>query len=118
MKNALFILFALFFSSLGLSQNSDCNLVVPTIFEKEKDEFSNTQTVWRLNFTCTPEKIHVQLINRFGKTVVEKEAFAIEEELVIDGTGIKPQTLFYSIEIIHNGEKENHKGTVQIANVN
>lgn len=113
MRNILINFLFLLSASVLLSQNQDCGIIAPNLFDTVEDEYGATKVIWTIELPCKAEKISVQLFNRWGETLIEKEEWDIEENLEVDGTEIKSQMLFYKISLHLKGEEIEYQGSVK-----
>lgn len=111
---SLFLLVQFF--NFTVSNNEKCELNTLAHFETETDEFGDKKQIWNLHFNCKPSKVKVQLLNRFGKIVLTNEVFLTgEDSIKIEAPKVKPQTLFYSVEVYQNDDKYSFDGLVKLA---
>lgn len=116
MNYILSLFFFLQFFNLTIFNNEKCELNALAHFETETDEFGDEQHIWNLHFTCKPSKVKVLLLNRFGKIVLTNEVFLTgEDSIKVEAPKVKPQTLFYSVEVYQNDEKYSFDGLVKLA---
>ena len=112
MKIFISIFFCLYFTTISISQTEDCIVHIPSLFVTEEDQFGETYTVWIIELSCPAEKASIQLYNRFGKKLIEKDEFNVQDVFKIDGTEIKSQSLFYSLTVQINGEEKVYNGVI------
>ncbi len=101
-------------ATFGLSQTEDCAILLPSVFVTDEDEFGAERKVLTIELPCPVEKITVQLLNRWGKTLIEKEELNVEGHIKLDGTNLKPQTLICSVVVKINNEEQKYYGNVRI----
>jgi hypothetical protein len=113
MRATLLSLFFLVTATFAFSQHKDCDIILPSSFVILENEFEETNALWRIEIPCEAEKVVVQLINRWGKIIVETEDFNVNNLLEVDGTHIKPQVLFYKVSLEIDGELIEYQGNVK-----
>lgn len=114
MKIIFLSLVMLCVATFGISQTEDCGIVLPSMFVTEEDESGEERKLFIVELPCPAEKITVQLIDRWGKMVAEKEELEIEGSVQLDGTDLKPQTLFISVVVTINGQDQKYNGMVTL----
>ena len=113
MRATLLSLFFLVTATFAFSQHKDCDIILPSSFVISENEFGETNALWRIEIPCEAEKVVVQLINRWGKIIVETEDFNVSKLLEVDGTHIKPQVLFYRVSLQIGSELIEYQGNVK-----
>jgi hypothetical protein len=108
----LLMVFTLPFIGMSQITTESCDFVIPSMFVTKTDEDGVRRAVLRIEFPCVTEYVSIQIYNRWGKVVLEKDDFIDGTVFELDGTTLKNQNYVYELNVKREGEEIVHTGIV------